>query len=228
MGMSVEHIAQGQFSVVEPPFSSKREKTRLQLIEAGIALLAKKSMDGASIDEVVNLAGVARGTFYNYFSDREALLRAISQHLRNQLNQELFDCIPKHYDVAQRTACIVYGFVDYAVNHPDIGWALIRIGGSAHWLQPENYSANVIALERYLRTQSPVSPVQIAMHYIEGAGLIAIRRRLEQVINEANSDQLLFMVLRGLFSGDENPECLQQIGKQFVLEQKQRRLSLQS
>lgn len=196
---------------------SKRDKTRLQLIEAGIAVLAHKSMDSASIDEVAILAGVARGTFYNYFSTREELLRSISEHIRQQLAVELFDLIPSEYQVEERTACILYGFVAYAVAHPNIGWALIRIGGSAHWLQPQTYTPNILALESFLKTQEPQIPVHLAMHYVEGSSLIAVRRRLEQVISEEESDQLLFLVLQGLLGNDIDLTHLLKTGKNFTL-----------
>lgn len=195
---------------------SKKEKTRLQLIEAGIAVLAQKSMDSASIDEVAILAGVARGTFYNYFSSRDELLRSISEHIRQQLAIELFDLIPADYHVEERTACILYGFVAYAVAHPHIGWALVRIGGSAHWLQPQTYTPNILALESFLRLQEPPMPVHLAMHYVEGSSLIAVRRRLEQVITEDESDQLLYLVLRGLLEDHANIPNLFNIGKNFT------------
>ncbi|MBO6634516.1 MAG: helix-turn-helix transcriptional regulator, partial [Parvibaculum sp.] len=39
---------------------------RAILIEASLRLFAQKGVDATTIDEIVTVAGVAKGTFYNY------------------------------------------------------------------------------------------------------------------------------------------------------------------
>ena len=51
----------------------KKERTRRQLVEAGLRVLAEKG-EGLTVSDVVAEAGVSNGTFYNYFSDREVLM----------------------------------------------------------------------------------------------------------------------------------------------------------
>ena len=58
----------------------KREKTRRQLVAAGLRVLAEKG-EGLTVSDVVAEADVANGTFYNYFVDREALFEALAEHL---------------------------------------------------------------------------------------------------------------------------------------------------
>lgn len=194
----------------------KREKTRLQLIEAGITVLAEKDIYSASIDELTCCAGVARGTFYNYFVDRQALVIEISEHIRTLLANEIVNKIPEHYTLEQRTSCIVYGFVHYAVQHPEIGWALVRIGGSSHWVKPEAYSPNILALQQLLLHRQPPIAIHLALHYLEGSGLITMRRRLEQVLSESEADHLLLLVLQGLFGLTAPPLALRDLAKQFI------------
>ena len=57
----------------------KRERTRRQLLEAGLRVLAAKGQ-GLSVSDVVAEAEVSNGTFYNYFDDREQLLAALAEH----------------------------------------------------------------------------------------------------------------------------------------------------
>ena len=52
--------------------------TRQTLLDATQALLAKRSFDALSVDEIVERADVARGTFYNYFADKDALERELA------------------------------------------------------------------------------------------------------------------------------------------------------
>lgn len=55
---------------------NKRQK-REALTRAGLRVFAAKGYEGASIEQVVHEAGVARGTFYLYFADKLALFDAL-------------------------------------------------------------------------------------------------------------------------------------------------------
>jgi AcrR family transcriptional regulator len=57
----------------------KKERTRRQLIDAGLRVLAEKGQ-GLTVSDVVAEAEVSNGTFYNYFTDREHLLEAVAEH----------------------------------------------------------------------------------------------------------------------------------------------------
>jgi len=57
----------------------KKERTRRQLIVAGLRILAEKGQ-GLTVSDVVAAAEVSNGTFYNYFTDRDALLEALAEH----------------------------------------------------------------------------------------------------------------------------------------------------
>jgi AcrR family transcriptional regulator len=58
----------------------KREKTRRQLIEAGLRVLARKG-EALTVSDVVAEADVSNGTFYNYFVDRDELVDTLGEEL---------------------------------------------------------------------------------------------------------------------------------------------------
>ena len=47
------------------------------MLSAGRRLFAERPVDAVAIDDIVNEAKVAKGTFYNHFEDKVALLDAI-------------------------------------------------------------------------------------------------------------------------------------------------------
>lgn len=59
----------------------RSEQTRRILIDAGAETVGKYGYAGSSIARISDRAGIAQGTFYNYFASR----------------QELFDLLPLHY-----------------------------------------------------------------------------------------------------------------------------------
>ncbi len=59
----------------------KRARTRAQLVAAACALFAKRPWTSVTIDELVQEAGVAKGTFYVHFDDMHALTAAVADDL---------------------------------------------------------------------------------------------------------------------------------------------------
>lgn len=87
--------------------------TRGALLDATQALLASRSMDALSVDEIVQRADVARGTFYNYFADKDALERELAAHVRTRVENEIARTNEGISDPAERIArafCCVLRF----------------------------------------------------------------------------------------------------------------------
>lgn len=67
----------------------KGERTRIALMIAGASLLAAEPPEKLTVAAICKRAGVAHGTFYLHFSDRNALagevLRALADHLQEEM-----------------------------------------------------------------------------------------------------------------------------------------------
>jgi len=61
------------------PLSPQSMRTARQLLDAGGRLFAANGYRHTSVDQVVAEAGVARGTFYKYFEDKQDLLVTLSR-----------------------------------------------------------------------------------------------------------------------------------------------------
>jgi AcrR family transcriptional regulator len=79
--LAIQAILGAMPTVTEPRTRGhrKREKTRSQLIAAGLRVLAERG-EALTVSDVVAEADVSNGTFYNYFADREALVDALAAH----------------------------------------------------------------------------------------------------------------------------------------------------
>jgi len=55
-----------------------RAETRRRLIEAGTECFARHGLHGTTSTQIARAAGVAAGTFYLHFADKQALFRAIA------------------------------------------------------------------------------------------------------------------------------------------------------
>jgi TetR/AcrR family transcriptional regulator, transcriptional repressor for nem operon len=55
-------------------------RVRAALLEAGARLIHERGYNGAGVKEIVDAAGVPKGSFYGYFDSKEALLLAVVEH----------------------------------------------------------------------------------------------------------------------------------------------------
>jgi AcrR family transcriptional regulator len=67
--------------------TAQGRERRLQLIEAAGELFAERGFDDTRIVDIVERAGVAKGLFYWYFENKEALFRDLVEQNRLRLRQ---------------------------------------------------------------------------------------------------------------------------------------------
>jgi AcrR family transcriptional regulator len=68
-----------------PMKEAQREAATQAIIEAAEQVAAERGLENASIAAIAKRAGVAVGTLYNYFPDREHLLASWLQHRRDEM-----------------------------------------------------------------------------------------------------------------------------------------------
>ena len=57
----------------------KTEDKRRRILSAALDCFEKQGFDAARMDDIARRAGVAKGTIYNYFKNKEELLRALAE-----------------------------------------------------------------------------------------------------------------------------------------------------
>jgi AcrR family transcriptional regulator len=60
--------------------------------EASLRLFVERGLDGVTIDDITQAAGVAKGTFYRYFEDQTALVDALLEPARRELLDGMEAC----------------------------------------------------------------------------------------------------------------------------------------
>ncbi|MEL6347935.1 MAG: TetR/AcrR family transcriptional regulator [Myxococcota bacterium] len=62
------------------------DKRRAQLLAAARSVFASRGYHGTSVTHITEAAGVARGTFYNYFDSKRAIFQAVLDELMVNVN----------------------------------------------------------------------------------------------------------------------------------------------
>jgi AcrR family transcriptional regulator len=113
------------------PDFGRRARTRHALIEAGLRLLAQRPIDAIAIDDIVREAGVAKGSFYNHFEDKEALGRVIAARIRVDVEARVDAVNEGVQDPARRVARAVCVYVGHAITDPLRAGVLVQLSAQA-------------------------------------------------------------------------------------------------
>ncbi|WP_144139374.1 TetR/AcrR family transcriptional regulator [Paraburkholderia sp. BCC1884] len=106
----------------------RREKTRNRLIESALGVFAEKGPDAPLIDDFIAAAGVARGTFYNYFRTTAELLSAVAGESSDEVLAVIDPLVREIDDPAQRVAVGSRLYMRMAFRYPLWGAFITRLG----------------------------------------------------------------------------------------------------
>jgi TetR/AcrR family transcriptional regulator, cholesterol catabolism regulator len=78
---------------IPSPQLGRRERKKLEVLkrirEAALALFREKGYEETTVEEIAERADVAKGTFFNYFPRKDALLEALAEDIVVELFEEL-------------------------------------------------------------------------------------------------------------------------------------------
>lgn len=106
--------------------SPRMQRTRAALLAAGSELLVDRPIDAIAIDEVVSRAGVAKGSFFNHFADKQAFGAAVAAEVRTELEARVAAANAGVEDPVARIAGGMCVAAQFALKHPRRTRILLR------------------------------------------------------------------------------------------------------
>lgn len=191
-----------------PGRPDRRARTRAAILEAGQALFADRVAESVAIDDIVAEAGVSKGSFYNHFADREALVGAIVEDIRTELERTVTAANRGIDDPAQRLIRGVCVYLRYALDHPRRAAALARtLGGRTQIDSPLNRGLVEDIAAGLAEGRLVVASLESAVLFVLGVaqvGLLRITREPAPAFATVLAQQLCELVLRacGLTKGE--------------------------
>lgn len=186
-----------------------RARTRSLLVDAAARVFAQKGVGGTAIHEIAAEAGVANGTFYNYFRTREELADAVAERLAGQLHAAIGESYRDVDDPAERTAIGCRRFMDRALDDPSWGKAMLRVWASSETL-PRAALASVLADLRAgkRRGRFRYRSERAALDLLQGAVLAGMRSILDGHAGREHAALVVALVLRGLGLAPDEADAL--------------------
>ncbi len=203
-GTEERGVRQGHFQE-QTTGGGKRERTRSALLDATASVVAAKGMEAAKILDITEAAGLANGTFYNYFTDRADIARAVGGNIRHELNMAVDALNAGIDDPAERIRRGVCLFMASVAGNPDKATMLSRLYdsglsitgfGNAHLLGDIR--------DGIAKGRIDVPSEEAALHHVVGLGTAAMRHLLdagagpEVLRGEGYARDISLVLLRGL------------------------------
>ncbi len=121
----------------------KRERTRSALLDSAISVFASKGFEATRIIDITNHAALANGTFYNYYQDKDELLRDVATGLAVEITGRINDEMEGLTHGPTRVVLATARLLQIARQEPE--WINVLMEGV--FIVPELQSATV----QYLR-----------------------------------------------------------------------------
>ncbi|HXV60109.1 MAG TPA: TetR/AcrR family transcriptional regulator [Vicinamibacteria bacterium] len=177
---------------------------RVQQVQAAtLRVISRKGMGGATMQEIADEAGVAKGTLYLYFRDREDLLERTADYAFSTLEARIDSTLPQIPDFEGKLLALVRAQIAFFDDHreffriyiamkhpPDAVHQSARRRRMCH----PRYSAYLERLERMLRTAMDKGevrksdPARLALFVSESGAALMLRRLTEDPPPDAEED----------------------------------------
>jgi AcrR family transcriptional regulator len=173
----------------------RKSRTRSKILAAAVQIVAEKGVTTAVIDDFIRAAGVARGTFYNYFKSTDEVLQAAAQSLEDDLMISIERELSTLDDPRERLTTGVRLWMRKA--RTDLAWCAFAARYRYHGeLVEMTVTSDLREGEKLGKFRFP--SVEIARDLLIGTIREAMGRMADTPVKASYADEIAAVVLRGL------------------------------
>lgn len=177
----------------------RRENTETKIIHAAVQIFAERGPDAPVIDDFIKAAGIARGTFYNYFKSTDELLHATSSWVSEEIVMMIETEVESVKDPAVRFGLGIRMWVKWAQANPSWSLFIARTWNVGDFAEPVRDIREGIRKKLFLASD-PVA----AWDVVSGAMRQAMFRIGEGHTRRSYADAVVAMCLQALGLSSES------------------------
>jgi AcrR family transcriptional regulator len=104
----------------------KAQRTKALLMDAALAVFAKRGIEGTSVNEITAHAKVANGTFYYHYKDKKEFVDALEHAVATMFVNRVDEFMVELTDGAERVATATQQFIHLAAADAAWGWMIVH------------------------------------------------------------------------------------------------------
>ncbi|MCU0975106.1 MAG: TetR/AcrR family transcriptional regulator [Steroidobacteraceae bacterium] len=173
----------------------RRARTRSHIIGTALAVFAEKGPDAPVIDDFIRAAGVARGTFYNYFTSTQELLDAVTKTLEDSVMSSTLAAMAHIDDPVLRLSTGIRIWLRWAQSDA-IGCGFVVRSRFRGPLVEKQLAADLSGGLEAGKFRFP--SVEIARDLLVGTILEAMHRMMTSEVPDSFTDEVAGLILQGV------------------------------
>jgi AcrR family transcriptional regulator len=164
----------------------KRARTRANILDAAFRVLGQENGRLARIEQITELARIARPTFYTYFRSMEELFAALSYELSHEFNSAVLAYCAQLSDYAEVAAAAIRYYLRKAAGDRMWGWGMVNVSLSGPIFGAETCAAATNTVAQGIKSGIfKVRDVKVGRDMVLGTAVAAMTTLLR---GEAESD----------------------------------------
>jgi AcrR family transcriptional regulator len=182
---------------------ARRARTRANILSTAFALFDERGVDQVTVEDVRESAGLARGSFYNYFLTYEHMLKELAAQIGRQINVEQSDRFEDVANMAERIWCNVRYSILRTASDRACSEILIRVTplvGAVNDHMRKHAERTVRLAVKRKAIDVPSAGVALDLGY--GLVAVMIRRALNHGVDLKEIEAAGLMLLRGFGVAD--------------------------
>lgn len=117
---------------------NRDEAKEILILETALKLIAKIGLSGLKMSSLARETGLATGTLYIYFKDKEELIRKLYLHLLRKTTDDYTNGIPENQPVKLKAKALIYNYLKDSILHPEHGAFFEQYFRSPYFVETEN------------------------------------------------------------------------------------------
>lgn len=98
----------------------KKEETRRKILETSFRLFSEKGFENTTVDQIAEGADIGKGTFYNYFTSKEAALFEFMEELGRKRGEKLWPRLLRCEDSRMRLVLLFRMWSSWLEENPQL------------------------------------------------------------------------------------------------------------
>ena len=103
----------------------KKAETRQRILSSAARLFTNRGFEATTIDEIAEDADVSRGTFFNYYSEKSALMQALGNGMTETFLERIAEAKALEASTVERLASVFAGSAERLLERRDLSRAVL-------------------------------------------------------------------------------------------------------
>ncbi|MGL4316107.1 MAG: TetR/AcrR family transcriptional regulator [Pseudomonas sp.] len=182
-----------------PPGGDKRARTRASILDATFQVIGHEHGRLARIEQVTEVAKIARPTFYTYFSSMDELFAALSFELSHEFNNAVTAYTQTLGSAVETKALAVRFYLAKAAADTRWGWGMVNLSYGGPILGADTCAAATATVQAGMDAGDfTVADVRVGRDLVLGTTLSAMKTLMSEPCSPDYPEMVTKQILLGL------------------------------